>query len=84
MGVISENGKRLSEEELRILKDELIQFFENERDEKIGVIAAEELLNFFLLSAGKMIYNKGVNDAKKVIETRTEEIRFDLVDLLEL
>ena len=84
MGVISENGKRLSEEERRILKDELIQFFENERDEKIGVIAAEELLNFFLLSAGKMLYNKGVNDAKKVIETRTEEIRFDLDDLLEL
>ncbi len=84
MGVISENGKRLSEEERRILKDELIQFFENERDEKIGVIAAEELLNFFLRSAGNMLYNKGVNDAKKVIETRTEEIRFDLVDLLEL
>ena len=84
MGLINDNGKRLSEEELRILKDELIQFFENERDEKIGVIAAEELLNFFLLSAGKMIYNKGVNDAKKVIETRTEEIRFDLDDLLEL
>lgn len=84
MRLINDNGKRLSEEELRILKDELIQFFENERDEKIGVIAAEELLNFFLLSAGKMIYNKGVNDAKKVIETRTEEIRFDLDDLLEL
>lgn len=84
MGLINENGKRLSEEERRILKDELIQFFENERDEKIGVIAAEELLNFFLLSAGKMLYNKGVNDAKKVIETRTEEIRFDLDDLLEL
>jgi uncharacterized protein (DUF2164 family) len=84
MGLINDNGKRLSEEELRILKDELIQFFENERDEKIGVIAAEELLNFFLLSAGKMLYNKGVNDAKKVIETRTEEIRFDLDDLLEL
>ncbi|MDG0973895.1 MAG: DUF2164 family protein [Crocinitomicaceae bacterium] len=84
MGLINDNGKRLSEEERRILKDELIQFFENERDEKIGVIAAEELLNFFLLSAGKMLYNKGVNDAKKVIETRTEEIRFDLDDLLEL
>lgn len=84
MGLINDNGKRLSEEERRILKDELIQFFENERDEKIGVIAAEELLNFFLLSAGKMLYNKGVNDAKKVIETRTEEIRFHLDDLLEL
>ena len=84
MGLINDNGKRLSEEELRILKDELIQFFENERDEKIGVIAAEELLNFFLLSSGKMLYNKGVNDAKKVIETRTEEIRFHLDDLLEL
>jgi uncharacterized protein (DUF2164 family) len=84
MRLINDNGKRLSEEERRILKDELIQFFEKERDEKIGVIAAEELLNFFLRSAGKMLYNKGVNDAKKVIETRTEEIRFDLDDLLEL
>ena len=84
MGMIKKSWERLSEEERTILKDELIQFFENERDEKIGVIAADELLNFFLRSAGNLLYNKGIADAKKTMESRHEELRFDLDDLLEL
>jgi uncharacterized protein (DUF2164 family) len=81
---IKRSWERLTNEERRILKDELIQFFENERDEKIGVIAADDMLNFFLQSAGSILYNKGVSDAKKVTEKRQEELVYDLDDLLEL
>lgn len=76
--------ERLSSEEKEQLKTDLILFFENERDEKIGVIAAEELVNFFLQSVGSKLYNKGVSDAKKTLNIRLEELNYDLDDLLEL
>lgn len=50
--------EHLSDEEKRFAKDELILFFERERDEKIGLIAAEEILNYFLQNVGNRLYNK--------------------------
>ena len=76
--------ERLNEEERKKVKDELIWFFERERDEKIGVIAADEILNFFLQSVGDKLYNQGVEDAKRAVENRLDELRYDLDDLLEL
>lgn len=75
--------ERLSDEERQKVKEEMILFFENERDEKIGLIAAEEILNFFLQSAGSSLYKKGVADAKKAMETRIEDLTFDLFDLMD-
>lgn len=84
MSNIKRTWERLTDEEKDKAKDELIHFFEEERDEQIGVIAAEELINFFLQSVGSNLYNKGVADAKKALENRMEELSFDLDDLLEL
>lgn len=78
------NWEKLTDEEKSSAKEELILFFENERDEKIGVIAAEKIINFFLQSVGGKLYNKGVNDAKKAMENRLEELKFDLDDLIEI
>lgn len=75
---------RLTDEQREVVKEELISFFERERDEKIGVIAAGEILNFFLQTAGAKIYNKGVEDARKAMENRTDELKYDLDDLLDL
>lgn len=76
--------ERLNEDERRKVKEDLTLFFERERDEKIGVIAADEILNFFLQSVGDKLYNQGVVDAKRAVENRLEELRYDLDDLLEL
>lgn len=76
--------ERLTEEEKNLAKEELILFFENKRDEKIGIIAAEEIINFFLQSVGSKLYNKGVYDAKKAIENRIDELNYDLDDLIEI
>ena len=37
----------MSNEESRLLKEDLILFFKNELDVEIGVIAAEKILKFF-------------------------------------
>lgn len=83
MSKIKRIWERLSDEERNSAKQQLILFFENERDEKIGIIAAEEIINFFLQSVGPVLYNRGVLDAKKAVEGRLRELDYDLDDLIE-
>lgn len=83
MSDIKRAWDKLTPEEKTIAKEELIYFFESERGEKIGVIAAEEILNFFLQSVGGKVYNKGLEDAKKALENRFEEMKYDLDDLIQ-
>jgi len=61
--------------------EEIIHFFENERDEEIGILAAQEVLDFFQQTVGPHIYNAGVTDAKRVFAERSEDIGVDF-DLL--
>ena len=61
--------------------DELITFFKQERDETIGVIAAEDILDFFLQNIGEDIYNKAVEDSKELIKKTFDNLEVDL-DLL--
>lgn len=83
MNKVKRSWERLSDEEKNSAKEELILFFENERDEKIGVIAAEEIVNFFLRTVGSKLYNKGLADAKKALNDRMLELNYDLDDLIE-
>lgn len=84
MSKIKRTWERLSDEEKRSAKEGLILFFQNERDEKIGMVAAEEIMNFVLQSVGDKLYNKGVVDARKAVENRIQELHYDLDDLLEV
>ena len=72
---------RLSDEQRRNAIDQIIHFFDQERDEQIGVIAAEQLLSFFLETMGSDVYNRGVQDARRVFEQRLEDLNYDLDDL---
>lgn len=60
---------------------EIIHHFKAEKEEDIGVIAAEDFLDFFLQLIGEDIYNKGVKDSKKTLKQRLEDLDVDL-DLL--
>ena len=57
---------------------EIIGYFETERDEEIGVVAAGEILDFFQREMGKEIYNKGIEDAKTLLKERLESIELDI------
>ena len=84
MSKVKRIWERLTDEEKKSVREALILFFENERDEKIGIIAADEIINFFLQTIGSKLYNKGINDAKKALNNRTEELNYDLDDLMDL
>ncbi|HSR89025.1 MAG TPA: DUF2164 family protein [Candidatus Udaeobacter sp.] len=60
---------------------EIIGFFQDERDETIGIIAAEDVLDFFLQNIASDIYNKAVEDTKGLLKQQLEGLDFE-IDLL--
>ncbi|MFC1616010.1 DUF2164 family protein [Patescibacteria group bacterium] len=60
---------------------EIITHYQNEKDQEIGVIAAEHLLDFFLELLVEKIYDKAIVDSKELIKRRFEDIEINL-DLL--
>ncbi len=68
------------EEKVALIK-EIQNFFCQEKGEKIGIIAAENLLDFFIENLGTKIYNKALDDAKVWFSKRMDIIEIDY-DLL--
>ena len=60
---------------------EIISYFHTERNETIGVIAAGNMLDFFLENIAPDVYNKGIEDAKKMLKNQLEgwDVEFDLL-----
>lgn len=68
----------LSKPERTRVSEEVIKFFKDERDEEIGMIAAGEVLDFFLERTALFIYSKGIEDSKILLQKRFEDISIDL------
>lgn len=73
----------ISEEKRNEYLKEIINFFQNERDEKIGFVAAGELLDFFLQTIGDDVYKKAIKDTKKLLMERIEDLKIELDSLAE-
>lgn len=71
----------LTTERRETLVKEIITFFKTDRDQELGMLAAEDILDFFLQNLGKDIYNKGVSDSKATIKQAFEDLDVNL-DLL--
>lgn len=67
----------ISDEDKRVLVDEIMTYFERERDEEIGIIASEDILEFFIDTLGKFIYNKALDDSMVWFKNRMENIESD-------
>ena len=68
----------LSDEQREQTINDIVDYFETELDQEIGVIAAENLLDFFLESLGNKLYNKGVDDTKKFLEQSFETLKIEI------
>jgi uncharacterized protein (DUF2164 family) len=60
---------------------EIIAYFDNERGEEIGVVAAGDILDFFLQHIGPEIYNVAVDEVRDSLKKQMEGVDFEL-DLL--
>ena len=67
-----------SDEQKMIYLKEIISFFKKERDEEIGLVAAETVLDFFTQTMGDEIYKKAINDCKKLLNERFDDLDIEL------
>lgn len=58
--------------------DEVIARIEELDDGQIGMIAAQDIIDIVTENFGPEIYNKGINDAKKVIDAHMQDVLVDL------
>lgn len=65
---------KVSRDDKERMKEEIKKFFYEERDEEIGDLASELVLDFFIEKLAKDFYNLGVNDAKNYFEERIENV----------
>ncbi len=81
MNEIKRKWDLLSKEKRGSCIEEIITFFKQKRGEEIGVVAAENILDFFLQNIGTEIYDKGVVDSKELLKRQFENLEVNL-DLL--
>lgn len=67
----------LTQEEKQQLTEEIKYYFKEERDENLGILATENILEFFMNNLGKYIYNKALDDAKLWFDQRMENVEAD-------
>ena len=60
------------------LIQETITYFKTKRDQEIGIVAAEEILDFFLDVLGPTIYNRAIHDSKDIVKQSAENLEIDL------
>lgn len=70
----------LSMEDKKRLLGEIKEYFSKEREEDIGIIASENLLEFFLNTMGKYIYNKALDDTKLWFDRKIGDIESDFYE----
>lgn len=72
---------QLPREQKDAIKDQIRAYFETERSESIGDLAAEQLLDFMLKELAPYLYNKGVEDAQRLVSERFGSIDDELYAL---
>lgn len=81
MNTIDRNPGLLTKDERRQSIDDIIGYFYSERKETIGVIAAEDFLDFFLQNVGKFVYNTALENARTELRKGVEETDFKISEL---
>lgn len=71
----------LSEAEKQRIIPLIQHYFEEERGEQIGMLAAEFLLDFFMAEIGPFIYNKAITDARTILKDKIAEFEYRLYEL---
>jgi uncharacterized protein (DUF2164 family) len=72
---------KLPKEQKEQLTGAIQQYFELERSETLGSIAAEQLLDFMIQEIGPHLYNHAINDARKAVLERMQTLEDELYAL---
>ena len=65
---------QLTEERRGRMLRSLQKFFTDELDYEIGQLAAERVLDFFVLQLGAPVYNQAIQDARAFLQTKLDDL----------
>ena len=72
---------KFSKDEIEIIAKRIQRYFNEELEHEIGQFEAQFLLDFFTEEIGPYFYNRGLCDARTVLENRMESISEAIYDL---
>lgn len=72
---------RLPKEAKEFIVDDIIRYFEQERGETLGSLAAEQILDFMISAVGPAVYNQAITDARALLAERMQNLDDDLYAL---
>ena len=67
-------GIKLSDERRDILLDEVQQLFSEEFERDLSAFQADRLIDFFLAQLGPPVYNQAVQDARRFVLAKLEDL----------
>lgn len=65
---------KISEERKEFMRSKVVEYFADERDEELGELASQLILDFFIDELGIEIYNQGVEDAHAYVLDKLEDL----------
>lgn len=74
-------GMKLPREQREEMVSRIQHYFEMERSESLGSIAAEQLLEFMIRELGPFVYNQAIQDARKTVAERMQAVEDELYAL---
>ena len=72
---------KFSKDETEILTRKIQQYFNDELDQEIGQFPARFFLDFVSEEIGAYFYNRGLQDAQIVLESRIESVGESILEL---
>ncbi len=68
----------ISKEARKDALESIVRYFQENMEEKIGNVAAEGLLRYFLEELGPVVYNKAVADVQDRLQARIMEVDIEI------
>jgi uncharacterized protein (DUF2164 family) len=68
------------EQKLELIKD-VQNYFAEERSESIGELASEQFIDFMIKELGPYIYNKAIDDTRKLMNEKMNQMDDELYTL---
>lgn len=72
---------KLSREEKKEIVERVIAFFAEERDETLGHLAAEQIVDFMIGELGPHVYNQAIGDARALLADKFNQMEDELYAL---
>ncbi len=64
----------LSDERKELMRRRIVDYFGKERDEDLGELASQLILDFFIDELGSELYNQGVEDAHMYLMDKLDDL----------